>query len=267
MAMDPVPSFSSIPGDIYVRQGTLPPSDWDARVHPWGQFNYVAQGVMELQVGEDWMVSPTHYAIWIPPGVHHSSRNRGAVAYRSAYLSVGASAQMPSIPTALAVSSLLREILDELARRDIGEAVKPEDRRLSAVALDLILAAPVMSSFLPLASGDVLKRILSYAETSLQDSPSALEVAERHHISVRSLERLAKRELGMGFGEWRSRLRFLRAIDALGSDRSITQIADDLGYANSTSFSEMFKRHSRRTPDQYRRGLSPLQREVEPSSR
>ncbi|KAG0753879.1 hypothetical protein G6F22_021262 [Rhizopus arrhizus] len=86
--MDPVPSFSSIPGDIYVRQGTLPPSDWDARVHPWGQFNYVAQGVMELQVGEDWMVSPTHYAIWIPPGVHHSSRNRGAVAYRSAYLSL-----------------------------------------------------------------------------------------------------------------------------------------------------------------------------------
>jgi hypothetical protein len=94
-----------------------------------------------------------------------------AVAYRSAYLSVGASAQMPSIPTALAVSSLLREILDELARRDIGEAVKPEDRRLSAVALDLILAAPVMSSFLPLASGDVLKRILSYAET-----PSGLSV-------------------------------------------------------------------------------------------
>ncbi|WP_457803806.1 helix-turn-helix domain-containing protein [Stenotrophomonas maltophilia] len=82
-----------------------------------------------------------------------------------------------------------------------------------------------------------------------------------------SLERLAKRELGMGFGEWRSRLRFLRAIDALGSDRSITQIADDLGYANTTSFSEMFKRHSGRTPDQYRRGLSPLQREVEPSSR
>ncbi len=254
MSLGPVPSFSSIPGDIFVRQGILPPSDWDAHVHPWGQFNYVAQGVMELQVGEDWMVSPTHYAIWIPPGVRHSSRNRSAVSYRSAYVSAGASERMPSTPAALSVSALLREILEELARRDIGEAVTAEDRRLSSVALDLILVAPVMEHFLPLASGDLLKRILTYAECCLQESPSAVEVAERHHISVRSLERLAKYELGMGFGEWRNRLRFLKAIEALESDRSITQIADELGYANATSFSEMFKRHSGRTPDQYRRG-------------
>lgn len=256
MALDPIPSFISIPGDIYVRQGTLPPTEWDAHVHPWGQFNYVAQGVMELQAGDDWMVSPSHYAIWIPPGVVHSSRNRSAVMYRSAYLSTEASVRMPGTPTALAVSALLKEVLNELARRGIDQAVTPEDRRLCAVALDLILAAPVMASFLPLARGEVLKRILRYAEACLQESPSALEVAQHHHISVRSLERLAKRELGMGFGEWRNRLRFLKAIDALGSERSITQIAEELGYANSTSFSEMFKRHAGRTPDQYRRGAA-----------
>jgi transcriptional regulator GlxA family with amidase domain len=46
-----------------------------------------------------------------------------------------------------------------------------------------------------------------------------------------SLARQFLRELGMSFGEWRLRLRFLRAIEALEAGTPIQAIAFDLGYS------------------------------------
>lgn len=57
----------------------------------------------------------------------------------------------------------------------------------------------------------------------------------------------------MSFGEWRQRLRFLAAIEALDSARSVQEVAFDLGYSTASAFIAMFQRQAGCTPEQYRR--------------
>ena len=73
------------------------------------------------------------------------------------------------------------------------------------------------------------------------------------HVSERTLARQFIRELGISFGEWRLRLRFLQAIEALEGRQTVQQIAFDLGYASPSAFIAMFQRQARCTPEQYRR--------------
>ncbi|MDI9776072.1 helix-turn-helix domain-containing protein, partial [Pseudomonas aeruginosa] len=68
--------------------------------------------------------------------------------------------------------------------------------------------------------------------------------------------RHCQRELGMTFGEWRQRLRFLAAIEALEAGRGIQQIAFDLGYSSPSAFISMFRRLARR----YCSGVVPASR-------
>ena len=62
------------------------------------------------------------------------------------------------------------------------------------------------------------------------------------------------RELGMSFGEWRQRLRYLAAIEALDSERSVQNVAFDLGYSSASAFISMFRKMMGTTPDELRRG-------------
>ncbi|MGY2312988.1 helix-turn-helix domain-containing protein, partial [Pseudomonas gingeri] len=71
--------------------------------------------------------------------------------------------------------------------------------------------------------------------------------------SERTLARQFVRELGMSFGEWRQRLRFLASIEALDSARSVQEVAFDLGYSTASAFIAMFQRQAGCTPEQYRR--------------
>ena len=57
----------------------------------------------------------------------------------------------------------------------------------------------------------------------------------------------------MSFGEWRQRLRFLAAIEALESPRSVQDIGFDMGYSTASAFIAMFQRQAGCTPEQYRR--------------
>ena len=77
--------------------------------------------------------------------------------------------------------------------------------------------------------------------------------SQQVHVSERTLARVFVRELGMSFGEWRQRLRFLAAIEALESARSVQDVGFDLVYSTSSAFIAMFNPHAGCPPEQYRR--------------
>ena len=60
---------------------------------------------------------------------------------------------------------------------------------------------------------------------------------------------------------WRAalrRLRVLRAIEQLaGTDRSVTQIAMDVGYTSLSAFQSAFRDLIGQTPSEYRAGFAP----------
>jgi AraC-like DNA-binding protein len=80
-----------------------------------------------------------------------------------------------------------------------------------------------------------------------------VEWANQVHVSERTLARQCIRELGMSFGDWRQRLRFLTAIEALEGRRSVQEIGFDMGYSSASAFISMFQRLAGCSPEQYRR--------------
>lgn len=64
-----------------------------------------------------------------------------------------------------------------------------------------------------------------------------------------------QRELGMTLLEWRQRLRIVKAMPMLQSGLKVENIAQDLGYASTSSFIAMFRRMMGVTPDEYRRNV------------
>ncbi|HGM5583015.1 TPA: helix-turn-helix transcriptional regulator [Pseudomonas putida] len=248
------PRFPELPAPVYFRYDefdadTISPT----HSHAWGMLNYAAHGVMHLDVEGQRYVSPPNYAVWVPPDIEHGCHNLQAIVLRSVYLDRSLCAELPQQPCSLKISDILKAILGDFARRDLRIAQDERDQRLVQVLLDQLLLAPTQTCYLPFARSDGLRQVLDALHAEPGDNRPLGDWAAQVHVSERTLARQFIRELGISFGEWRLRLRFLRAIEALETGAPIQSIAFDLGYSSASAFIAMFQRQARCTPEQYRR--------------
>ena len=67
------------------------------------------------------------------------------------------------------------------------------------------------------------------------------ELARKHGIARRTLERRFREETGMSFGMWRQKARLLDSIRLLAEGKSVTDAALDSGYSSVSAFIAAFK--------------------------
>jgi len=249
----PLPDHAALPAPLYFRHDEFGADTHSApHSHPWGQLNYASHGVMQLDVGGQHFLSPPQYAVWVPPGVEHGCYNREAIVYRSLYVSAELSRQLPAAPCTLQIGDILKAILSDFAVRGVNIPESVADRRLAQVVLDQLQASPRHEDYLPFAQSALLGELLAALQAEPGDNRSLADWARQVHSTERTLARMCQRELGMSFGEWRQRLRFLAAIEALEAGRGVQEIAFDLGYSSASAFIAMFRRQAGTTPEQYR---------------
>lgn len=249
-----IPRFDQLPAPVYFRYDEFGADTHSApHRHPWGQLNYASHGLMHLDVEGQRFISPPHYAVWVPPDAEHGSYNPQAIVYRSVYLDRSLCAELPRQACSLLTSDILRAILGDFARRDLKVAQDARDQRLVQVLIDQLHQIPTQTCYLPFARSDGLRQVLEALHAEPGDNRPLADWAAQVHVSERTLARHCLRELGMSFGEWRLRLRFLRAIEALEAGLPIQAIAFDLGYSSASAFIAMFQRQAHCTPEQYRR--------------
>jgi AraC-like DNA-binding protein len=58
----------------------------------------------------------------------------------------------------------------------------------------------------------------------------------------------------MSLRTWRRRLRLFKAVELLAGDRSITEVALELGYGSSSAFTYAFRTEMGRSPQAHRLG-------------
>ena len=254
-----VPEFDGLPAPVYFRYAEIAADSHAApHVHAWGSLDYVARGVMRFEVQGQRFMSPPQYAVWVPPNTVHSAYNAQAIVYRSVYLDTQHCQHLPTRPVTLAISDILKAILRDLARRAINIPQSEADIRLAQVLVDQLRQAPEHQCYLPYARHPGLLLVLEALQHHPGDNRPLGQWADQVHVSERTLARLFVRELGMSFGEWRQRLRFLVAIEALESGRSVQDVGFDTGYSSSSAFIAMFQRQAGCTPEQYRRQVQHL---------
>ncbi len=117
--------------------------------------------------------------------------------------------------------------------------------------MDQLECAQPHDDYLPYGRTPALREVLDALQAEPGDNRSLAQWAQQVHSTERTLARHCQRELGMTFGEWRQRLRFLAAIEALEAGRDP---ADRLRprLQQPSAFISMFRRLAGTTPEQYR---------------
>jgi AraC-like DNA-binding protein len=161
----------------------------------------------------------------------------------------------PTLVTQVAtihLSELLHELIREAGRHYTDFDDDPDDVGAALVGL-IVRLVPTMptsagSVWLPRIEHPMLRPIADAFDTDAADATTIDEWAGRLGFSTRHLSRLFKQDTGVTFSTWRSLHHVNQAMVWLAGGRTVTRVAMDLGYQSTSSFIEMFKRHTGRTP-------------------
>jgi len=254
-----VPPFSGrFHGGAFFRSADLAPgSFYPSHSHAWGELLYSFSGVMEVTPGSLHFLVQPRYGLWMPPGVKHAGANRARTAHCSLYVAPQMCGGLPQTTCALAVGPLARAILLELKSREALACDDARQRRLLRVLIDELTSAPTQGTYLPFSDDETLGPILHALQDDPRDERTLADWAGVMHTTQRTLARRCVRDLGIGFAEWRRRLRVIKAIELLEDGATVESVALQLGYSNSSSFIAMFHRMVDVSPDEYRKNSAP----------
>ena len=207
---------------------------------------------------------------FIPPDVRPTTWNDGPGPL--SYLSLGCSLSAGGIdlmegtePTV--VECLLPDPLVELWLR-IGERIAsmPADAPLSARLRVSGWVRELLAGLLEVAGLNPLARLsaidprvrdaVRWMEMNLTKSPTIEEAAAYARVSPSHLGALFRSSLGVSWRRHLMRMRVQRAKQLLvGSEKTIAEIATEVGYSNAHHFSRAFTRWERVPPNKYRESI------------
>ncbi len=106
---------------------------------------------------------------------------------------------------------------------------------------------------------DKVLSVMQYLHQNYSEPVNLQDFTEQVSISAKQLSKVLFRMTGMNFNKYLNHIRMSKALEALKySDRSITDIAFEVGYQDSNYFSSKFKRVFNVTPREVRLGANIL---------
>ncbi len=226
------------------------PPDFNVPEHAHGsdQLVYATRGVMEVSAGQTCWLIPPHFAIWIPARTMHRIRMAGAVSMRTLYLRRALGARLPAACNVLHISPLLSELIVEAVH--IGQL--RAKNRLHCALRDLLVshlrkASPV-PTFVTLPRDPRALKVAQSLMANQANRPSLRSLCASASVSVRTVERAFRKEVGMNFESWRRQVRLMKAIERLVEGCAVKQVAFEVGYRQPSAFVEMFRQTLGTTP-------------------
>lgn len=258
-----LPLITTLPRPVFPRVEQLPTPSWvRAHSHAWGQLSYATRGVLGVRTRTGSYLAPPQRAIWVPPGVEHSTVSTQRTHMRSLYIAPAAAPWPGGECRVLGVTPLARELIRAVTRLpELYDESGPAGR-LVAVLLDQLAALREAAFSLPLPRDERLARVTAQLEVRPDDARSLTELASGAGLSARTLTRLFERDTGLSFRAWRRRLRLLRSLDGLEAGDNVTKVALDCGYGSTSAFIAAFRREFGTTPREAVRESAPAENQT-----
>lgn len=222
-----------------------------AHCHAQIQFIHATCGLMRVTTAQgSWVVPPGH-GLWVPAAVAHDIRMTGEVQMRTLFIDPGALGFDVPVCQVVQVSALVRELI-LAAIGSVGAASREaRDQHLLGLLFAELQVAPPLSTHVPLPRQPRLKALCEAFVADPSRESCLQDWADQSSMSSRTLARLFQRELGMTFGEWRTRTRLILSLQRLALGKTILEVALEHGYQSPSAFSAMFKRELGHAPSQY----------------
>lgn len=239
---DALGSLRHLPRPVYGQERALP-NQAIARPHrhPWIQFSYALQGVIEVRTLQGRFMAPPQQAVWVPATIEHGVRCSPDAQIRSLYIDPAALENLPLECKVVAVNSLLRELIRSFSALPVLYPLQGPESRLVAVLLDQLAAAPDSGLILPWPRDERLQALCSSLQADPGSQTRLHDFAARYQVSEKTLTRLFKQETGLSFRAWRQRLRIMSALPMLERQERVTDVALACGYDSMSAFVAAFR--------------------------
>ena len=216
--------------------------------HAWAQLAYCASGTVQVTVavptGVTTYIVPPSRGVWIAPGAQHAITVLEAAEFRTLYLDASATPQGWEGCRVIVISALVRELIHSLdSARSAADPAR--EQLLAALILDEISHADTHALGVPLPRADRGdKRLRALCEAVLREPSTRTTLAEwatKVGASERTMARLFREELGLGYQQWRQQVVLAHALPLIARGLPISDVAAASGYASDSAFSAMFK--------------------------
>jgi AraC-like DNA-binding protein len=246
------------------------------------QLAWAASGVLTvLTEGATWVLPPTR-ALWIPAGLPHETGATSVATMRSVYIPPELAPVSWTVPTPIAASPLLGELIGYLgnlaAPSEPAEPGKPAEpgergerggsagaggsaaggprtaqRRAHAEALlaDLLEPVPLAAIDVPFPTGPLAGTIAGALRGDPADQRTLADWGREVGASERTLARAFVAQTRMPFGRWRTLLRLQAALPLLARGEPVARVAHHVGYQTPSAFVAAFRRETGLTPATY----------------
>jgi len=219
--------------------------------HTQAQLIHGISGVMLVGAAERHWVVPAGHALWVPPGTGHQIRMFGQVRMRTLFMPASTWPWGGEQCQLIQVTALMRELLITASSLSVHIGDERRRRCLHELLLMEMDAAQTVALHLAMPHDPRLQRLCNQVIARPADEAGLEDWARQLNISSRTLARLFLRELGMNFGDWRTRVRMVLAMQRLGSGASVLEVALEHGYQSPSAFAQTFKRVIGQLPSHY----------------
>ena len=237
--------------------------------HGWSQLAYCASGLVQVTAAlqrssseEMSYIVPPSRAVWIAPGARHHVTVIEAAELRTLYIDAQALPEAWQGCRMLVVSPLLRELVGALEPLSQARTGSAREQWLTRLVLDELSRASTQALGVPLPhpeQGD--KRLRALCDAVLREPTRQTKLAAwaaEVGASERTMARLFKDELGLGYQQWRQQALLAHALPLLARGLPVGQVAALSGYASDSAFCAMFKAAMGQSPSRFQR-VSGLQ--------
>lgn len=245
-------NIEQIPRDLVVRRATLVKGESiPLHTHNWTQLLYASSGLMSANTSDGTWIVPPHRAVWIPPGILHDVKFVRTTTMINLYLRNTDDMGLPNTCRIIGVSPLLRELIAEVARFPTLFDTDGPQGRLAQVLMDQLSTVRETAFHLPFPKDKQLRKITDAIQANPSDIRSLQQWGEYVGASSRTLARKFRKETSMTFNEWRQQARLIAAVMQLAEGVPSSRIAQELGYASQSAFTNMFRKATGKTPARY----------------
>ena len=228
--------------------------------HTKGQLSYVEGGIAYITTNNKTYVVPAKHFFWIPQGMEHLLRiGHSATVLRSLYFYAYDDHTDPFY-TKLGIYPASELLIQMIKYTEIWDEkhVKSKDHNFEfLISLKNILpkisneALPII---LPMTDDQQMNKILHYLDSNINETLTLISISKRFGMSERSVSRLFRSALDISFLQYLKTLRMVKAIELiLKSNKSISEIAYEVGYSSISTFSDTFHEFTQSRPSDLRK--------------
>ena len=244
-------AYQTVPRPVAAMAKRCPPGfQITPHSHARDQLLYAVSGVMRVQTETEAWIVPPDRAVYLPAGTCHTVAIRDELEMRTLYIDNDAG--VAARPSVLEMSDLLRALILALIEEPVVYDENGRGGLIARLILVELSAARRLPLVVPMPSDRRLRRVCDALLANPENTASLEVLACEAGASARTLARLFKRQLNMGFAAWRQRVRFHNAVEALAAGEAIVQVARDNGYRSPSAFSAAFRKAMGMTPSAIR---------------